>query len=186
MKVRYLISALLLTVVLATAAFSAPPDTSSKVTITTISGQNLKVIGLPFDSLKVTVGSTTKIMTKADSTGKVVTAPHKIIAYYFHGNVRCASCRKIEAYTRQAIDSGFVKALADGRLEWRVINIDSSQNEHFILDYQLYTKSVIVSELADGKEKRWKNLEKVWTLLGNQDDFRKYIQDEVKAYLDSN
>lgn len=111
--------------------------------------------------------------------------PHKVIAYYFYGDVRCATCRKIEAYTGEAIDSGFAAELKSGLLEWHAINTDSSQNEHFLEDYQLYTKSVILSDLHQGKETRWKNLDRIWTLTGDKSDFMKYIQEEVKIMMDT-
>ena len=121
----------------------------------------------------------------ASDSGKVpVSTEHRIVAYYFHGNVRCVSCRKIEAYTKEAIDSAFGGTLKSGQLEWRVVNTDSAQNEHFLQDYQLFTKSVIISDVHNGKETRWKNLDKVWELLGDQDKFHAYIQDEVRPFLD--
>lgn len=109
---------------------------------------------------------------------------HKVIAYYFHGTKRCVSCKKIEAYTKEAIDSAFANELKNGQLEWLVINTDSSQNEHFTEDYKLYTKSVILSDLHDGKQTRWVNLEKVWEYLDDQQKFHEYIQTELKSYLD--
>lgn len=112
-------------------------------------------------------------------------APHKVIAYYFHGNVRCATCRRIETYTKEAIDSAFATDLVDGGLEWRVINTDSAHYAHFVDDYKLYTRSVILSDLHEGKEARWKNLEKVWTLSNDKTEFSKYIQTEVKVFLDT-
>ena len=33
-----------------------------------------------------------------------------VVAFYFHGNVRCATCRKIEAYADEAIHSSFAAA----------------------------------------------------------------------------
>ena len=120
-------------------------------------------------------------VSKADST-----QAHKIVAYYFHGNVRCVSCKKIEAYTDEAIHNGFAGQLDGGQLEWRVVNIDEPENKHFIEDYQLYTKSVILSDMVDGKEARWKNLDKVWKLLGDKDAFMAYINEEVGAYLGTN
>jgi len=118
------------------------------------------------------------VKTVSDST-----QAHKIVAYYFHGNVRCVSCKKIEAYTDEAIHGAFAKELDGGTLEWRVVNIDEPENKHFIEDYQLYTKSVILSDVTDGKEVRWKNLDKVWKLLGDKDEFVAYIDEEVKGYL---
>ena len=66
---------------------------------------------------------------------------------------------------------------------WRLVNLDEPANKHFIDDYQLYAKSVIIADVRDGEEVRWKNLMKVWQLTGDKALFMKYIQDEVRAYL---
>ncbi|MFH0939040.1 MAG: nitrophenyl compound nitroreductase subunit ArsF family protein [Planctomycetota bacterium] len=108
----------------------------------------------------------------------------KIIVYYFHGNMRCATCRAIEAYANEAIRTGFADALKDGRLEWRVVNIEEPDNERFVEDFQLTTRSVVLERLVNGKRADWKNLERVWELIrGDKDDFLKYVQDETKVYL---
>ncbi|MEW5802825.1 MAG: nitrophenyl compound nitroreductase subunit ArsF family protein [bacterium] len=110
---------------------------------------------------------------------------HKVIAYYFHGKFRCVSCRKIESYTHEAIQGqgGFAGPLKSGRLEWRVIDVEEPVNEHFVKDFQLYTKSVVIVDVLDGKQKRWKNLARVWELLYDKDTFINYVRDEINAYL---
>lgn len=109
---------------------------------------------------------------------------NRVVAYYFHGNMRCATCRKIEALTKEAIEAAFAPELELGTLQWREVNVDEAGNEHFIQDYQLTTRSVVISEIADGEEKRWKNLERVWQLVGNKGAFLDYIQEETRAYLE--
>jgi len=118
------------------------------------------------------------------SPGANVTQPaHQVIAYYFHGKYRCPNCLKIEAWTKEAIQNGFAEELKNGALEWRVINVEEAGNQHFVQDYQIYTKSVILSDLHHGQQARWKNLDQVWTFLPDQAAFMKYVQDEVQAYL---
>ncbi len=124
-------------------------------------------------------------IVKPDSAGVVVPPTHQVVAYYFHGNVRCASCLKIEAYTKEAIDSAYASELKDNRIVWRVINTDSTCNEHYLTDYKLFTKSVVLSDLHSGKETRWANLEKVWELLNDQARFHAYICDELSPYMDT-
>lgn len=120
----------------------------------------------------------------ADSSAATLdTSAHKYIAYYFHGTRRCPSCIKIEAYTKEAVDSGFVKSLQSGLLEWRVVNTDESENEHFLKEYQLFTKSVVLVDLRGGKQVKWTNLAKVWDFLGDKPAFVKYIQDELTAFM---
>ena len=106
-----------------------------------------------------------------------------IFAIYFHGNVRCATCKKIESYADEAVQSGFPKALEDGALAWRVFNIDEAENTHFIQDFQLVTRSVVLAEYREGKVVRWENLDKVWQLVRSKDSFVDYIQSETREFL---
>ena len=106
-----------------------------------------------------------------------------VVAFYFHGNVRCATCKKIEAYADEAIAQGFVDELESGRLTWRVVNIDESANKHFIEDFQLVTRSVVLVEYRDGKVLRWENLDKVWQLVRSKDNFVSYVEGETSEFL---
>lgn len=107
----------------------------------------------------------------------------RFIATYFLTNVRCPSCLTIERLTEKTIKAEFAKQLAAGLLQWRTINIDGEGNFHYVKDYKLYTKSVIISEVANGEEVRWKNLPKVWEFLGNKERFSKYLKDEMTAFM---
>ncbi len=125
--------------------------------------------------------------TQTDTVQKIATdssvQADRTIAYYFHGYRRCASCLKIEAYTKEAIDSFFTEPLTDGRLEWRVVNTDDEENQHFLKDYQLYTKSVVLVAMNNDKQVRWKNLDKVWKLLGDKKEFMDYIHTELNTFM---
>jgi hypothetical protein len=107
----------------------------------------------------------------------------QLIVYYLHGTFRCPSCNTIERLTRQAVEQGFAEQIRQGRIQLKILNVEEPGNEHFVQDYKLYTKSVILSDLKNGKEVQWKNLEKVWTLLHDEAKFIEYIQSEVKCYL---
>ena len=113
-------------------------------------------------------------------------AVSKVVAYYFHGNVRCRTCRTIESYAKEAVQTGFADALKDGRLAWRVVNVEDPGNDHFVQDFQLSTRSVVLERLAGGKRREWKNLQRVWELVrSDKEGFLKYVQDETKAYLEA-
>ncbi len=101
---------------------------------------------------------------------------------YFHGNMRCVSCKKIEAFTEEAVKSFFADDMKSKKVNYRVVNVEEKGNEHFVQDYQLYTKSVIVTDNAAGKEIRWKNLPKVWEFLHDKEAFKQYIRDEILSY----
>ena len=54
--------------------------------------------------------------------------------YYHHGNVRCPTCRTIEGYAQEAVQTGFAAELESGKIEWQVVNCEQSGNEHFPTD----------------------------------------------------
>lgn len=109
---------------------------------------------------------------------------HKIVVFYFHGTFRCFSCKRLEQLTTIAVEEGFSEGIKNGLVEMKLINVDKPENKHFIKDYRLYTKSVILSDCADGKEVRWKNLQRIWELFRNEKAFAAYIQKELRSYLE--
>lgn len=122
----------------------------------------------------------------ADNTlGQQIEAPKNnyVIVYYFHGNFRCFNCYRIEQYSKEAIGQYFKDGLSSGKLVFKVINIEEKGNEHFIKDYQLYTKSLVVSLVRDGKEVKFDNLTKVWEFLWDRQKFYDYVKEEVTKYL---
>ena len=132
------------------------------------------------ESTEVTAKSADQDSTKVQES----TVEPSLIVYYFHGTRRCVTCKKLEAYTQEAVDTAFVDELKSGALQWRSVNVDEDENKHFVDDYQLYTKTVILSRVKGGKEVEFKNLDKIWQLVrGEKEEYVKYIQDEVKAFL---
>jgi len=63
------------------------------------------------------------------------------------------------------------------------VNVEEPENKHFIQDYQLVTRSLVLSLVSDGKEKKWKNLPDVWKLVRDKDKFFQYVKDEVEKLL---
>ncbi|MFH2055072.1 MAG: nitrophenyl compound nitroreductase subunit ArsF family protein [bacterium] len=116
------------------------------------------------------------------STDSVDVADQSVVTY-FHGDVRCATCKKLEAYSHEAIVEGFSDELKSGSLVWRTVNYDEDANKHYIDDYKLYTKALIVSKMSDSTEVGWVNLEKIWSLVGDKDEFVKYVQTETRNFM---
>jgi thioredoxin 1 len=106
-----------------------------------------------------------------------------LIAYYFHGTIRCVTCNAIETTAKQAIDNAFAQELESGRISWQVVNYEERGNEHFAIDYQLVAPSVVLVSMRGGREQSWTNLPEVWELVGDTPKFRQFIQDRVAEYL---
>ena len=108
----------------------------------------------------------------------------KVVVYYFHGNFRCPTCMTIEKQTKEAIFKNFSPEVDGGKIVVKAVNYDKKENKHFIKDYGLFTKSVVLSLVQGGQEVKFNNLRDVWQLVWNKDKFGEYIKSETQKYLD--
>ncbi len=127
------------------------------------------------------------VIAKAGETGAASQkeGSGKVVAFYFHGNYRCSNCKKIEQYSCEAIEKYFKEQLKTKKLVFNIINTDFPENKHFVEDYQLYTRSLVIAEFKDGKQVKWKDLTKVWDYLNDRDKFYEYVQSEIQQYLEN-
>lgn len=108
---------------------------------------------------------------------------NKIVAYYFHVTVRCNTCHTIERYSKESLDEYFSGELASGKIEWRPVNVQLSENRHFVKDYKLFTRSLVLVLVQDGRQRTYKVLERTWDLVGQEKFFKQYVKKEVEKYL---
>ena len=111
-------------------------------------------------------------------------AGSKLTVYYFHGYARCASCRKIEQYTKEAAES-FAAGQYAGRVAFAALNVEEKANEHFVKDYQLVSKTVVLQPEKDGKPGAWENLDRIWFELGSKDKFLVYVKEHIVKQLEA-
>lgn len=116
------------------------------------------------------------ILTILLGFSNIAFAADKVNVYYFYGKPRCATCMKIEKYTKSAVE-----AMKDKNVVYQGIDMEKSENGSMVKKYNLYTKSVVISKTKNGKEK-WKNLDKIWLKVGNEQEFKKYITDEITQF----
>jgi hypothetical protein len=107
-------------------------------------------------------------------------ASTEILVYYFHATARCATCRKIEAYAKETVTTRFASDLEARRLEWQAVNVDEAANRHFIRDFGLYTRSVVIVDARHPK--RFKVLDQTWQLVRDKEAFQKYVEQEIRAF----
>jgi len=136
-----------------------------------------------FSFVQYSGGAEEKVPKSVSKSNAAETKDHKVVVYYFHGNKRCNTCKRIEQLTREAVENFFSDEMSTGLVELKVINVDEPENKHFVKKYQLFTKSVIVSDTQSGREKQWKNLQRIWELVHSDQAFKEYIRDEIKACL---
>lgn len=113
-----------------------------------------------------------------------VDGPQVVMTYFLIGT-RCASCRKIEALARETAEKDFAGELASDQVIFRVIDTAEPANRHYLKDYQLTSKTVVLSRRIDGRETAWKDMDKVWDLFDEPTAYRAYLGAQIREYLSS-
>lgn len=164
----------------------SPKSESNAINATDTRGNKISVSGE-----SVPVPESRAAEEPAKKQQKTASSPHiavksqnsKVIAYYFHGTFRCTTCRTIEKYSQEAIEYYFANELKNGTLEFRHVNVETPENRHYIQDYQLFSRSLVLSLQKDGQEIQWKNLKAVWTHVRDRERFFQYVKGEVENFL---
>lgn len=104
-------------------------------------------------------------------------------AYYFHVTSRCATCLKIEQYAREAIEEMYPSEFKNGRIRWQAVNYDEPANAHFVNKYDLVSSSLVLVSNPDDSSAAWRNLERTWDLVGDEEAFKKYVTGEIETML---
>ncbi len=106
----------------------------------------------------------------------------RVVAMYFHRTQRCPTCQKMGTYTEEAIRTGFAKQLKERTVEFHYIDYENKKYEAFTKAYKITGPALIVARVANAKVAEFKNLEDIWTNVGDKKAFIKYVQDNVKTY----
>lgn len=106
-----------------------------------------------------------------------------VLVTYFTTDVRCDSCRTIEALTQRAVQEGFRDELAAGQVVFRVVNTDRPEHRHFVEHYEIANKTVIVSHQREGREVAWTGRQDVWLHFDEPETFFAYVREPIRAYL---
>jgi hypothetical protein len=107
----------------------------------------------------------------------------QVVAYYFHGTIRCETCRKIEKMAREAIEARFPVEMLEKQLVFKPVNYDKPENAHFLKDYKLPCPSLVVVRQKSDKDEKWKLLDKTWEHVENPIKFNEYVEGEVEKLV---
>jgi hypothetical protein len=109
-----------------------------------------------------------------------------VVAYSFHGTLRCTTCLLVERGAEEAIRVTFADNLADGSLSWRSVNIRPPENQHFATEYQVPSWGLVLVEYRGSTPEVWRNLPLAGELVrADPDAFRRYVTAEVRAFLEN-
>jgi len=106
-----------------------------------------------------------------------------VVAMYFHGDTRCPTCRKIEATAEETIATNYAEMMKGGTVTWQDVNYETPANRHYLDEFALVAPTLVLVKTNDGQQVAWRNMDRVWELVGDRAAFSAYVQEGVNSYL---
>ena len=114
---------------------------------------------------------------------KSETVSDGLIVYYFHGTIRCPTCRSIESQAQETVQNHFASQLGKGEVVWKIVNYEQASAKPLATKFEIQMPVVVLAKMKDGKIENWNRLDKVWALVGDKPAFTKYVQGEIERML---
>ena len=70
-----------------------------------------------------------------------------------------------------------------GVVVFQIVNIEEDATRHFVNDFQLTNRSVVMLTRQNGKDLQWRRLDKVWEKISDDDAYKGYISENLAACL---
>ncbi|MGI6417704.1 MAG: nitrophenyl compound nitroreductase subunit ArsF family protein [Thermoguttaceae bacterium] len=123
--------------------------------------------------------------SESSAADKAAEGPsHQVLACYFHRTVRCPTCLRVGAYIEESLNKRFASQVKDGSVKIVMIDFQDARNQKYTAAYKITGPKLVLLDVHDGKVTSWKPAPKLWSLVGNKDEFFRYVQGEVQGYLE--
>ena len=116
-------------------------------------------------------------------SAKSTTLRDGLVVYYFHGSVRCPTCRSIESQAREVVQNDFAAQLDSGEITWKIVNYEQPAAKPLAEKFAIQMPVVVLAKMKDGQVGDWKRLDQVWPLVGDKPAFTKYVSGEIERML---
>lgn len=107
----------------------------------------------------------------------------KIEVIDFHSTNRCMTCNAIEANTKYTLDTFFSDELKDGKITFKIINVDKAENEKIAENFEATGTSLFLNVIKNGKEKHIDLTNFAFANGRNQDEFSKELKVKINEEL---
>ena len=108
---------------------------------------------------------------------------NRLVVYYLHGNVRCATCAKLESYSHKALMDNYSELLENGSIEFELKNYDEPENEHFLTDFDISYQALVVIDVKENAQVGFEKLEKIWDLTHDEEAYLTYVKERLDAHV---
>jgi hypothetical protein len=91
----------------------------------------------------------------------------------------------MERLAAEVIDDRFGERQRDGSVVFRAVNLETDATRHFISDFEMANKAVVMVERSGGKNLAWRRLDAIWEKIADDAEYSDYIADNLTACLEN-
>ena len=106
----------------------------------------------------------------------------KIEVLHFHTTKQCISCINIGKFTKATVEEKFPEEFKSGKIVFREINIDLSENQKIAQDYKVSGSALYINAIKNGQDNKEEDTT-VWRLVTNEAQLKSYFEAKLKALL---
>ena len=107
----------------------------------------------------------------------------RLVVYYFHGNIRCATCEAIESQTHEVVENDFAEQLKSGEVVWEIRDYEEPTSAGLASEFDIHMANVVLCRMRGDKQLNWRRLDKVWALVGDKPAFADFVRGEISEML---
>jgi hypothetical protein len=109
-------------------------------------------------------------------------APDTVEVVYFHRAQRCYSCKYAEEGTRYTVETYFKDELANGKVIFKVLNVEDEKNAAIVKKYDAFTSSLFINTVRDGAE-HIEEVTDIWLVLDDNKAFVEIVKGKIEKSL---
>ncbi len=99
---------------------------------------------------------------------------------YFHPRFRCVSCNNVEKYAKEVAETGFKQEVEDGKLKFKSLGIEDSENKDLIEELGVTGSSLYVV-VTGGGEREDREIKSIWLHWNDPEKSKEIITTELEG-----
>ncbi len=105
-----------------------------------------------------------------------------VLILQFHRTQRCKFCLNMENHTKETLNTFFPDDIKDENIVFRTVDMELPRYKSLIKKYDLFTSTLVLVDVAEGKELRWKIVTEAWYLTNKKQKFIKMLESELLEF----
>jgi hypothetical protein len=105
-----------------------------------------------------------------------------VLILQFHRTQRCKFCVNMENHTNETLNTYFRNDLQNNNIAFRTVDMQLSRYKSFITKYGLFTSTLVLVDVIEGKESRRKIVTEAWHLTNKKQKFIDMLRSELLEF----